>query len=136
MFKCEDYAMQKHKVHKEPTQEPLSKDKDNMFQIDLSELIQNEKMSRQDYMNTLKVLKINHIKNILTIVNVCVQSDKGFEIILFKLHEAYTYIIETNLIESSIVNIFTGINQKLHEMIIQMAVKERSVPENWADIIN
>lgn len=89
MFQCEDYAMQKHKVHNTPTQEPtFGKDKDNMFQIDLSELIQNEKMTRQDYMNTLKVLKINHIKNLLTIVNVCVQSDKGFEIILFKIHEA------------------------------------------------
>lgn len=87
-------------------------------------------------MNTLKVLKINHIKNLLTIVNVCVQSDKGYEIILFKLHEAYTYIIETNLIESSIVNIFTGINQKLHEMILNMTNKVRTVPENWEEIIN
>jgi hypothetical protein len=49
MFQCEEYAMQKHKVYNNPLQEPtLGKDKDNMFQIDLSELIQNEKMSRQD----------------------------------------------------------------------------------------
>lgn len=101
-----------------------------MFQIDLSELIQNEKMSKLDYMNQLKLLKINHIRNLLTIINACVYSDKSYEIILFKMHEAVTYIIDTNLLDGSIVNIISGINQKLHEMISKLVMKERVVDTN------
>jgi hypothetical protein len=46
------------------------------------------------------------------------------------MHEAYSYIIETNLVDSSIINIFSGINQKLHEMISKLSEKERTVAEN------
>jgi len=88
-------------------------------------------------MNQLKLLRINHIKNLLTIINACVLSDKSFEAILFKMHEAYSYIIETNLLDSTIISLFTGINQKLLEMINKLTEKERpNIPENFSEVID
>lgn len=48
MFQSDDFAIKKHKMVENNVNLDLSKDKDNMFQIDLSELIQNDKMTKLD----------------------------------------------------------------------------------------